>query len=221
MTQRHRTRGFTLIELAITIAIVGIVAALAFSNFWKQKPRATLATTTAELQSLLHGARQTALATSHDVVVMLFPDYDAGGGAVGRVILYEDADFTFFTGGAVNFAGYNPAVPASGARSQVLDTYDLPFSVTVGPATGMGASALLPAPYAGVPVNVACSFCATSGDHRGAVRFDSRGRATFYQAGALLDATGASLTLQAASLLGQRTLIITSGTGSVRALLNG
>jgi prepilin-type N-terminal cleavage/methylation domain-containing protein len=220
MAKPTRARGFTLVEVAITIAIVGIVAALAFTSFVRQKPRASLATSTAELQSLLHGARQTALATGHDVVVMVFPDFTSTN-SVGRVILYEDGDFTFFTGGAVNFGAYDPASHATGGRSQVLDTIDLPFGVTVGPATGMGPTAILAAPYAGVPVNVACSFCATSGDHRGAVRFDSRGRASFYQGSTLLDVTGASLSLQAGALYGQRTLLISAGTGAVRALVNG
>jgi prepilin-type N-terminal cleavage/methylation domain-containing protein len=221
MTTGGRQRGFTLIEAAITIAVVAIIAALAFSSFWRQKPRASLATTTAELQSLLHGARQTALSTGHDVVVMIFPDYTSGT-SVGRVILYEDGDYDFFTGGTVNFATYNPTTQPTGGRSQVLDTVDLPFGVTVGPAVGMGTGATLPDPYASVKVDAACSFCATTGDHRGAVRFDSRGRASFYQAGtALTGVAGASLTLQAEAVGGQRTLVISSSNGAVRALSNG
>jgi hypothetical protein len=114
-------------------------------------------------------------------------------------------------------------VPAADARGEVLDTMDLPPGVTFGPANGLGDGATLPAPYARVVVDEACSFCADAGDHRGAMRFDSRGRATFHAANgaALAEVDGVSLSLTSAAVGGPRTLVISAGTGSIRAIIRG
>ena len=213
-------RGFTLIELLVVIAIILVLTGLAWSNLWRLRPRAQLADATSELVALVHGARQHALATGNDVAVMVFPSY-AASGATGRVIVYEDGNADFFSDlGAINFAGYDPAVLKHGSRSQIVADYDLPRNVIVGPDAGAGTSAALVPPLAGIPINIYCSFCKTDGDRRGAIRFDSRGRAFFYSANAGLgqpatDVVGGSLSLTAPEVGGQRSLIVTSGTGSV------
>jgi prepilin-type N-terminal cleavage/methylation domain-containing protein len=221
MRQRPTSaHGFTLVELAVVMAIIVTLATLAWSNMWRLRPRAQLADASSELVALVHGARQHALATGNEVAVMIFPTF-AAAGSTGRVIVYEDGDADFFSDlGAVNFAGYDPAVLKHGNRSQIVADYDLPRNVVVGPAAGAGASAALVAPLAGIPINVDCSFCMTGGDRRGAIRFDSRGRAFFYagNTGAGQPATnvvGGSLSLAAPEVAGQRSLIVTSGTGSV------
>jgi prepilin-type N-terminal cleavage/methylation domain-containing protein len=220
----HRNRrahvGFTLIELAIVLAISTVIAAAAWSNLWRLRSRAQLADATSELVALVHGARLHALATGHDVVVMVYPRF-TGNGSNGRVIVYEDGNATFLTDGSpVNFGGYDPAVLRAGDRSNVVAEYDLSRDVAVGPALGAGAAAALVAPLAGIPINVDCSFCKTGGDRAGAIRFDSRGRAFFYSGntgagGPAANVVGGSLSLSAPEVGGQRTLLITSGTGSV------
>jgi len=222
MTNRNRRahHGFTLIELVVVVAIAAAIAGLAWTNLWRLRPRAQMADASSELVALVHGARQHALATGNDVVVMVFPQF-AIGGSTGRVIVYEDGDTTFLTDGSpLNFAGYNPAVLAHGVRSSVVADYDLPRNVVVGPATGAGAASALVAPLAGIPINVDCSFCMAGGDRRGAIRFDSRGRAFFYSGNTgvgqpAANVVGGSLSLAAPEVAGQRTLVVTSGTGSV------
>ncbi len=214
------TRGFTLVELAIVMAIVVTLGVLAWSNLWRLRPRAQLADASSEVVALVHGARQQALATGHDVVVMIFPQY-ANGTGTGRIVVYEDGDFSFLTAtGNPNFGVFDPGTQRTGPLSSVASTYDFPRTVAVGPATGAGTSAALTAPLASIPVNVDCSFCATSGDRRGAIRFDPRGRAFFYSAVAgngqpAVGIQGGSLSMTSAETGGQRTLIVTSGTGSV------
>jgi prepilin-type N-terminal cleavage/methylation domain-containing protein len=225
--------GYTLIELAVVIAVIAILATAAGVSFARSKARANLASSAAELQSLLHQARQSALATGTPVAVLVYPGYVPPAGparGTGYFIVYRDACFDFFNKGTtcgVSFDGYDPAKPAAGGASEVLDTMTLPLGIAVGPDTGMGASATLKAPLQGIAVNVRCSFCGTTG---GAVQFDPRGQATFF---ALSGTTvtrqdpgaGASLSLgydaAVTDATGQRTLVILSGSGAVQALTAG
>ena len=222
MTNRSRRPdlGFTLVELAVVMAIAATIGALAWANLWRLRPRAQMADASNEVVALVHGARQHALATGNDVVVMVFPRF-ALRGSTGRVIVYEDGNANFFADGSpLNFAAYDPAVLAAADRSSVISSYDLPTNVIVGPAAGAGPASALVAPLAGIPINVDCSFCMAGGDRRGAIRFDSRGRAFFYSGNTgvgqpAANVQGGSVSLAAPEVDGQRTLLVTSGTGSV------
>jgi prepilin-type N-terminal cleavage/methylation domain-containing protein len=212
-------RGFTLIEMAVVLAVVVVIAAMAGVSIVRNRPRATLASATTDLQGLIHSARQIALASGHDVVVMLFP---LRTGAGPRVVLYEDAAFDLLTGGgAVDFDGYDVDKPAGPADSrQAFQVLDLPTELEVGPATGMGAAGPLPAPLAAIDVTKACSFCSADDtkNRRGAIRFDPRGMATFYSQDATQrpSGDGASFTLTN-TVLGQRnTFVILTSTGAVQ-----
>jgi len=214
---RRSQRAFTLLEVAIVIAIALVLATLGYSSLSRLRPRAHLSDAASELTALVHGARQQALATGHNVAVLVFPDY-VGPNGTGRVIIYEDGDFNLFNAAAnPNFANYNPAVPAHGPNSTLIATWDVPSSVTIGPLTGAGAAAVLPAPYATIPVNADCSFCGALALRRGAVVFDAHGYASFYSnvGLALPNLTGGSLSLAAPDVNGQRTLLVTAATGSV------
>jgi prepilin-type N-terminal cleavage/methylation domain-containing protein len=214
---RRTTRGFTLIEMLVTVAIIGVIGALAYSNLGRLRPKATLATTATELHSILHGARMSAVASSHDVAVLFFPATSGTSGSLGRIIVYEDGNFDFFAGGAVKFSNYLPTSNLAGSLSQILTTYDLPQGVVIGPAAGMGASARLPAPLDGVDVTKDCSFCDTATVRRGAVRFDSRGRATFYDAAGVKAVTGGgAFSLTSSAVGGLKVFAIVASTGAVR-----
>ena len=224
--KRHRApRGFTLVELAVVLSIVLIVAGIAYASLSRQRPRALLASTTAELHSLVHGARQTALATGRDVVVMVFPRFASPSGT-GRVVVYEDGNFDFFTPaapGGMDFEAFDPTTRRTGSASQVLDVFDLPAGVTFGAPPGAPTS--LPAPLNGIDVSLDCTFCGALSDHRGAIRFDTRGRASFHGAnGAAPVVSGAALNLVSSgadAVRGQRTLVVTPVTGSLRVINNG
>jgi hypothetical protein len=153
--------------------------------------------------------------------VLVFPVHPLRNGT-GRVIVYEDGDFRFFTGaGTPNFESFDPATPATGARGQIVTEMDLPQGVVVGPATGMGPGAVLPAPLAGIDVTRDCSFCGALPDRRGAIRFDGRGRPSFLGANGTGTRAGGSLSVTATELAAQRTLLVLPATGAVRVLDNG
>src|SRR5688572_21858493 len=57
MTQTRRNRGFTLIELMIVVAIIGILAAIAIPNFVRFQARARQSEVHSNLKSLFTGLR--------------------------------------------------------------------------------------------------------------------------------------------------------------------
>lgn len=212
-----------MIEAAVVIAIIAIVTAIAVPSLFRQRPRANLAAATAELQSLVHGARQQALATGHDVWVVVFPEFVSEEGT-GRVVVYEDGNYDFSqtsAPGGVDLDRFVPGTPATASQSRVVTILDLPAGVVFG-TDGSGPSTL-PAPLAGIDLASGCSFCGDLSDHRGGIRFDARGRAAFFgRTGTPLVTPGAALNLTASPAVpGQRTLVVTPITGSVRLLVNG
>ncbi len=225
-----RARGFTIVELVTVIAIVGIVAALAWSNFSRQKPRANLMGAAVELESLLRNARQNAITRGIDTIVLVFPNAASptanSVGGVGRFITVEDGAHTFFTGTPTNLSRFDPAIADGGtgfgaAVGALIGTFDLPAGITVG--IGSTVQDLSATPYAGITVSD-CSFCTGSGtSRRGAIAFDARGRARFYSpdANTPLAAQGASLAIQGTDAIGYRLLVITPATGGVRLFTNG
>ena len=216
----RRSRGFTLVELMVTVAIIAIVAALAYFGVARLRPRAELLTSAADLEALVRGARQNALSTGRDTVVMVFPQARNPRGGAGRVIVYEDAAHTFFGAVAPNFDAFDPVAPGVPGDS-LLGNLDLPLGITFG--LGGAAAPVLDDPYKSIPVGL-CSFCASTGDDRGAIAFDYRGRARFYPScGAPLAVPGGTLALQGnQDLRGSfRLLVITTATGGVRSLSGG
>jgi len=212
-------RGFTLVEVAVVVAIIAVVAALAFSSVSPMRSRAKLQGSSAELSALLHNARQSALATGRHTVVMFFPDQANSEGGVGRVVVYEDAASNFFAAASnPNFEGWD-ATKLPGGASSLAGHLDLPVGVRFSLA-GLTAPTF-PAPFAAVTA-AACGFCGTGGDHRGAIRFDSLGRAAFFDGnGAPIDLPGASVGLSGASIAGVQFLIVSPATGAVKAHNHG
>lgn len=225
-----RARGFGIVELVTVLAIVAIVATLAWSNFSRQKPRANLMGAAVELEAVLRNARQNAISRGIETVVLVFPNAASPGansvGGVGRFVVVEDGAHTFFTATPTNLASFDPSRSDGGigfgaAVGALIGTFDLPAGVTVG-ITG-AVRDLSSTPYAGITVTD-CSFCDGSGAaRRGAIAFDARGRARFYGSGDNLpiDTQGASLSIQGADAIGYRLLIITPATGGVRLFTNG
>jgi type II secretory pathway pseudopilin PulG len=214
-----------MIELAVVMAIVVVLAGLAAVSFARVKPRANLAGVSAQLNALFHGARQNALATGRPTVVMFFPQFQNPSGGTGRVVVYEDPNFAFFNAAAPSanpqewFRTYDPALAPTSWVSDIFETIDLPRNVVFG--NGGLAPAALTAPLNLVPVGT-CTFCGALPDGRGAVVFDPRGRALFYgDAGNPLAVFGGSVALASPDLVGHRLLVITTFNGSVKAIHNG
>jgi prepilin-type N-terminal cleavage/methylation domain-containing protein len=211
-TQR---RGFTVVELAVVVAIIAVVAALVATSVARLRPRANLASAAAEVQALVHGARMSAVSSGRDVAVLLYPDQAGPSGSRGLFIVYEDGNYDFFSAAAtVNYAGYVAASNLAGSQSQILATYYLPAEVTF--ADAAFASTALPAPLDRVVVN-ACGFCSTGAARAGAIRFDARGRATFHDpSGVRTVSDGGAFTLVSSVAGESKVIAVTASTGTVR-----
>jgi len=214
-----RDRGFTLIEAAVVMAIVSILATLAYSYLGAARPRAQLADAAAELQAILFRARQEALARGRDVAVVFYPGAPSAQDGVGQIFLVVDATTGFMRGtapaGAVDYCTMTPT-----RTPEVLARIDLPPNLRLATPT---RSVALPFPYSAVPAPAnGCSFCTGTlpapASSRGAVRFDSRGRVAFFaDCGAPIDQpNGGSIALTNADMRGSRVLAIPP-TGGVRA----
>jgi prepilin-type N-terminal cleavage/methylation domain-containing protein len=217
--RRHRPGGFTLIEMMVVLAIIGVVAGLSYAAFGRQQPRQKLDQFALELRALMVGARQTAQATGSPVALLVFPDYVTPLGT-GRLILYRDGDFSLFSAAAaLNFDNYDFKNPSAAARSEVLDTIDLAGGVVVGPATGQGPAAIMPAPFNGIAINLACPFCTGVG-RRGAIVFQPTGAVTFQdRAGAALALPiGSSLSVTQPDSAEIRTITVAASTGALQTL---
>jgi prepilin-type N-terminal cleavage/methylation domain-containing protein len=213
---RSRTaRGFTLIEMMVVVVLIGVGAALVMWGFGAQKEREKLRSASLELRGVLTQARQSALASGNRVAVLFFPNVvTSQAGATGRYVIYEDGEPAgaglFDAGSAVNFDAYNPRSPNQGPNSQVIDTMDLPFLVSVGPPDGWGPGTRATGAYAGIPLDNPCAFCTGVGG-RGAIVFDPLGSVSFYdRTGPALALTGAALSLTARDTREVKTIVVSA-----------
>ena len=124
----HRRSGFTLIELLVVIVIIGILAALAASSFWKTKERAFAATLQSDLRVLAAHQEnyfaqhfQYAAATgdiaafvqSNGVTVEITAGDAQGWGAQAIHASYPDHTCGIFIGAAAPASGAPATVPGS------------------------------------------------------------------------------------------------------------
>lgn len=82
MRRRLGAGGFTLVEVSVTVAILGILAAIAVPSFMRLMPRIRLGTATQTLANELAMARMAAIAKSVDGEVVI--DKDAGFYTIAR-----------------------------------------------------------------------------------------------------------------------------------------
>jgi prepilin-type N-terminal cleavage/methylation domain-containing protein len=96
--------GFTLIELAVIIAIVGVLAGIAVPSFVGWLPKYRLNSSADDIQALVQNARLRAVKENARVAVLLDPDND---GLDGDYLAFVDldSDWTKDTGEALVMQG--------------------------------------------------------------------------------------------------------------------
>jgi prepilin-type N-terminal cleavage/methylation domain-containing protein len=183
-------RGFTLIEMMTTVAIVGVLAGMSVLALNRMKTRGDFASATGDFVATLRTARAEAFARGNPTVVIV--DMDAR-----RWWAVEDVNGDF------SLASFDPSAPAP-SPDRLIYKGDLPNGIAFGPLDGWGSA--LPQPFSGIPTGYTnitladggsggvadisvdggsaapnfkyCSFCDTS-SKRGAITFLPSGGATF------------------------------------------
>jgi len=171
MSKHRRERGFTLIELAMTLAVLGVVVGITVTGLQGLRPRAMLSSASAELTSRLAAARERAQAEGGIVWFGFFPE-TANSGI--RYIMFLDWDQNFdYTTFDIEapYASYgdNEQTAIGGAgqrRDRVLILHEFPRYVHRIPGSELLNPGSLPLPFqvtnfGAVPNG--CSFCDPTG----------------------------------------------------------
>lgn len=153
---KRAPRGFTLIEMAVILVIIGILASLAMAGLEQMKTRAAF---TSNAGDIVTGLRKTQAAAAGD-----------GNYTAFIVDTQSKQWWGIQTTSAFTLAGFNPAAPGTVIASGQLDR-NVSF-----PAAGYGQA--LPAPFAAVPTNSPCTFCDVAA-HRGSLLFAPSGSISF------------------------------------------
>jgi len=171
---RMRTRGFTLVELMVTIAIVAILAAIAFPNFEASIRSNRIATSTNELIGALTLARSEAMRSPGGAVVCASSD---GANCTGSWnqgwIVWMDLN------GNRNLDGNDRVIRASQARNRITVTEK--NAVNRIEFDHRGRVSLSPTPSEPLALTVAPTTCPTNAKLRRTITLTVAGQITSTQ----------------------------------------
>jgi prepilin-type N-terminal cleavage/methylation domain-containing protein len=161
----RRSRGFTLIELMVVVAIVGVLAAMGMVVYRMAQRNANLGSATFELAMKLSGLKAQAISDQKDYLLVLVDGTDpAACGALVRApctryFILRDPNASW------TLAAFSPA--ASATNAEYVDEVAMPASVRLDPS----ATGAPPAPFAAIPLFDPDLTATVSSKRRFAFRF--------------------------------------------------
>ncbi|HEY3448055.1 MAG TPA: type II secretion system protein [Myxococcales bacterium] len=214
-------RGYTLIEAMVTIAILGVLMALAVGGWGSLSSKGAVQNAAQDFHSTLLNARQRATERGSDVWVIIYPYIDRTGNDApntnpGAYFVVEDVDLDFKTYYKDTFAppsSIRPASPNALLEQVWLDTYPRHNARFL--KTPIASGSAYQAPFNAMGGS-GCSFC-TGTTKKGAIVFNGEGIARFLNHDASEDySRSASVTFSSFDIpLENHFLAITGPTGFV------
>lgn len=168
---KRTSHGFTLLELMVTVALVGVIATIAGPNLIYMRDTLRAGTAVSEINSMVRLGKSGAQGTGKRQVMVIY--YGATGTASDdRITLFSNAPTAGIDVTTISLAALDgTALPP--AQMGFVRRADLATNIGVGPTTGYPGGAFT-FPYANVPHGNLCTFCVG----RGAVYFEPDGRIT-------------------------------------------
>lgn len=228
--QAHRARGFTLLEVMMVVAIIGVLTALSVVTYDAVGKRGALQNAAFDLQGTLSMSRTRAMSRGYPVWVVVFSSANRQGqtGGAGAFMVVEDRASRFVKNPSALYSlelvpnvtssrdELSGQVVETGEVSSVYFLDDYSKKVRFG-ALKPGRVGQFGAPFSALAAQT-CSFCTTSGSLRGAIGFYPDGAARFYDgSGNPVSGTNHSLALSNVDGLNQQLFAISGPSGYMAA----